>query len=140
MKKMLKGSGLAVVFIATVIVAGCGGSSSPTVSPQVQNISGEQLQAMTADADPVVIIDVRGPAAFAASHIPGSVNIPLSSPPEAFLAAAAELDPATRTVCVCAAGVTSQQAASLLLANGFTRVFNLQGGIGSWPGELESDG
>ncbi|MFO8081442.1 MAG: rhodanese-like domain-containing protein [Armatimonadota bacterium] len=122
--------------VASSLLVGCGGSSTPVLDPTtVQNISGAELEAMMGGADPLVILDVRGSAEFSASHIPGAVNIPLHELRQRL----DELDPRVPVACVCSAGFRSIQGAQMLTEAGFSTVFNLEGGLGNWPGEWETD-
>ena len=120
-----------IVAAAVSIIAGCSGSSSAP-PPTRQDVSSEELQAMIEDGQPLVVLDVRDAGQYDGNHIPDSINIPLLGL-EAHLG---ELDPAVRTVCICQSGVRSRQAAQTVLANGFTRVYNLEGGLLTWDGVL----
>lgn len=48
-----------------------------------------------------------------------------------------ELDPGMDTVIYCRTGSRSDQVVQYLLANGFTRVWNLAGGINAWADEID---
>lgn len=75
----------------------------------------------------VQIIDVREPVEYAAGHIPGSQNNPLS----AF--DLNKLNKATEYYIVCASGSRSLQAAKALASYGY-RVINVMGGMGAYQG------
>lgn len=96
-----------------------------------------QLHAMMAESTPVVV-DIRDPASFQASHIPGAIHLSNESLPE-FLRQA-DLD-APVIVC-CYHGISSQQAAQFLVSQDFTHVYSLDGGFTEWqsqyPQEIES--
>ncbi len=79
------------------------------------------------------LIDVREPEEFAAGHIPGSMNIPVSS-----LAMAAEAvpDKGIPVYVYCQTGIRSRHAAEILKNSGFTNVTDL-GGINAFKGALE---
>ena len=66
------------------------------------------------------IIDVRTKAEYNQGHIRGAVNIPLNNLSNHY----AKMKKDTPVITCCASGVRSAQAKSILLANGFTRVFN----------------
>jgi rhodanese-related sulfurtransferase len=127
-----------VTAIVGLLVGGCSGTSSfsppPAVEAQVSNIDGPELQAMMEDGRPLVILEVRSAAEYEDGHITGATNVPLTNPTDAFEAAVAQLDRRTRTVCVCAGGFRSAQAADLLIEAGFTAVYNLEGGLRGWDG------
>lgn len=77
-----------------------------------------------------VIIDVREPDEFAAGHIPGAKNVPLSEitsrlteiPNDAYV--------------VCHSGSRSAMATQYLASQGI-RVINVTGGMLAWPAALE---
>jgi len=76
------------------------------------------------------ILDVRSEEEFAAGHIKDAKNIPLKSLKERI----GELEKAkTRTVVtVCARGLQSNKAASLLRKEGFEQSSSLLGGMEAW--------
>jgi rhodanese-related sulfurtransferase/transcriptional regulator with XRE-family HTH domain len=74
------------------------------------------------------VIDVREPAEFAAGHLAGSRNVPLSllkADPKGAVKGA-------RVLFVCAKGVRSATAASAAEAAGVQNVFSLEGGTSAW--------
>ena len=78
--------------------------------------------------DPPLILDVRKPAEHEAGHIEGSINIPLNHLRERL-----NKVPRDRRLMVhCAGGYRSAIAAGILQQEGFTRLEELVGGIGSW--------
>jgi rhodanese-related sulfurtransferase len=77
---------------------------------------------------PSVVVDVRKPAEYQTNHIEGSVNIPLSHLRERL----DEIPRDRKLVVHCAGGYRSAIAAGILQQEGFTRIEELIGGIGSW--------
>lgn len=75
-----------------------------------------------------LLLDVRSEEEFAAGHLPGAVNVPVTQ-----LAARLETlgDKRRPIVVYCAAGVRSTRAAALLQEAGFSRVLNL-GAMSAW--------
>lgn len=73
----------------------------------------------------VTIVDVREPDEYAAGHVPGAVNVPLSTVPE-------HLD-AFDEGCyvVCQAGGRSAKAVAYLAQQGIP-AHNVAGGTGAW--------
>jgi len=78
--------------------------------------------------DPPLILDVRKPAEHEAGHIEGSINIPLNHLRERLN----EVPRDRRLMVHCAGGYRSAIAAGILQQEGFTRLEELVGGIGSW--------
>ena len=52
-------------------------------------------------------------------------------------ARAQELDPDTETVVICHHGARSFQVALFLERNGFSNLYNLQGGVNAWADQVE---
>ncbi len=76
------------------------------------------------------LLDVRQPKEYEKGHIPGALLIPLSRLPQ-------ELDRLDRSrplLVYCAVGGRSRTATLYLAGQGFSRVFNLKGGIKAWDG------
>lgn len=83
------------------------------------------------------IIDVRTPAEFAGSHIPGSYNVPLALLEEHRRELAEHLD--DDVVLVCRSGARASRAQSVLVDTGSTNLHILDGGVSAWEnagGEL----
>jgi rhodanese-related sulfurtransferase len=76
----------------------------------------------------VMLIDVREPGEFTEGHVPGAINLPLST-----LKAEAVPKPADRTVVVmCRSGRRSAQAMAILSAAGRTDVVDYSGSWNDW--------
>lgn len=76
-----------------------------------------------------VLLDVRTKEEYKAGHVPGAINIPLDSLPDA------ELDKSNTFYVYCLSGARSGQACSYLKGQGFEAA-NI-GGIASYHGDLE---
>ncbi len=127
-------SALLLTLLGLALLVGCGGSSGLSNQPAtVTNVTTAQLQTLMAGAQPLVVLDVRSTAEYAAGHIPGSINIPVNELP----ARLGELNANTPTACVCVSGVRSAVAAQILDNAGFETVYDLQGGLATWDGPLE---
>lgn len=85
-------------------------------------------------AEGVRVVDVRTAAEYQAGHIPGAVNVPLSS----FAETADTWDPAEPVALYCATGSRSAEAAQMLSARGFETVYDLSGGMVAWDGEVNT--
>jgi rhodanese-related sulfurtransferase len=82
----------------------------------------------------VVLLDVREPAELEMASVASALHIPMREIP----ARLTELDRDTPLVVMCHSGGRSRRVAEYLLANGFSRVFNLSGGIDAWSTQLDS--
>lgn len=82
---------------------------------------------------PLVTLDVREPWECDIAALPGSTCIPLDALPHRWR----ELDASAPTLVVCHHGVRSLHACLFLRQLGFTRVFNLAGGIDRWAREVD---
>ncbi|MEE8574587.1 MAG: rhodanese-like domain-containing protein [Thermodesulfobacteriota bacterium] len=100
-------------------------------------ITGAELQTMIKSTEEakLVIIDVREPGLFVRGHIPGAINIPFNG---ARARVTKELNAEDRNVFVCHGGPMGDTLSAILLKNGFTKVYNLKGGMRrGWHGKLE---
>jgi len=100
-------------------------------SPDINE--GFKTFAATPDA---ALLDVRDPDEYAARHIPGGVNLPLSQ-----IKSAEDRFPGMDTplFVYCLSGARSSKAIAALAAlgeMGYTKLTNL-GGIRAWRGEIE---
>ncbi|MBC3932116.1 rhodanese-like domain-containing protein [Undibacterium curvum] len=77
-----------------------------------------------------LILDVRNAEEFAAGHLPNAKHIPL--PDLANRLKEIEKSKNQVVITVCASGVRSASAASVLAKAGFTQVFSLEGGTNAW--------
>lgn len=78
-----------------------------------------------------VLIDVRTPEEFNGGTIEGAVNLNYSD--GTFESSLDTLDKNQPIYVFCQAGGRSGKAKDILVKNGFTEVYNLIGGYGSWP-------
>jgi rhodanese-related sulfurtransferase len=81
-----------------------------------------------------VVLDVREPAEIEIAAVASAMHIPMREIP----ARLSELDRDTPLVVMCHSGGRSRRVAEYLQANGFSRVFNLKGGIDAWSMQLDS--
>lgn len=98
--------------------------------PENGAVDAPEVEAMLRQGEPLVLLDVRTPAEFAAAHIPGSYNVPLDLLPEhAQEIGAASGDP---VVLVCRSGARARQAEQSLAGAAFPRLHVLDGGLSAW--------
>jgi rhodanese-related sulfurtransferase len=101
----------------------------------VTQITPQLLQQWLSDGGrkPPVLLDVREPWEYQTCRIEGSTLAPMNTIP----ARAQELDPGMETVVICHHGARSFQVALFLERNGFSNLYNLQGGINAWADQVE---
>jgi adenylyltransferase/sulfurtransferase len=95
-----------------------------------------ELQAML--ADPVqratlLLVDVREPREFAAGHLTGAINLPMSELDRRF----AELPEHATAVFVCRSGGRSLRACGQALRDGRVTPVQLEGGLLAWAAEVD---
>ncbi len=78
----------------------------------------------------IQLIDVRTPEEFAGGHIKNAVNIDIKG--DDFDKELAKLDKSKPVMVYCLSGGRSSKAASKMKDEGFSEVYNLDGGIMSW--------
>jgi adenylyltransferase/sulfurtransferase len=99
----------------------------------VPEITPREFADRRARGDDLVLIDVREPHEWDIAHIPGARLIPLGTLSDALNT----LDPARELVVHCKGGSRSARAVRQLRDAGFTRVWNLAGGIGRWSDDVD---
>jgi rhodanese-related sulfurtransferase len=92
-----------------------------------KEISPVELNALLA-AGAVTLVDVREPDEFAAGHIEGAINLPLSK----FEAAAVPVVPGKTTILQCAGGKRSGMALDRCASARAAIDTHLGGGLGAW--------
>lgn len=92
-----------------------------------RNITVAELETMLQQGG-LRLLDVRTDAEIARGKIPQGLSLPLHLLPLRLH----EMDKNATTVFYCQMGGRSGQAAAFAAANGYTQVYNLQGGITAW--------
>ena len=101
----------------------------------LRRIVPSELQMMLADAeggDPLLLVDVREPREFAAGHLPGAINMPMSELDRRL----AELPAGSTAVFMCRSGGRSLRACGQALRGGVTPL-QLEGGLLAWVAEVD---
>jgi len=94
----------------------------------MESITVSELRSILSVGFSGILLDVREPHEHAASHIDGSVLIPLGSLPHRV----SELPQHGEILVHCKMGGRSAKAVKWLTDNGFTHVKNISGGIDAW--------
>ncbi|MFC5591641.1 rhodanese-like domain-containing protein [Sporosarcina soli] len=127
-------SGLIVAIVIAVVASLNGtskGVSENITEPHI--VDTNTLTKMISSKEDMVIVDLREPELFSQSRVPSSINIPFEEIPSRYT----ELPNDKKIVFVCHTGRMGMESGNLLLENGFKQVYNLEGGIAKWTGELE---
>jgi monothiol glutaredoxin len=101
--------------------------TDPTSRARVRQITAQELKAMLDEGVPLELVDVRTEAERAIARIEGARHLD-----EAAVEYLQSLGRDTLLVFQCHHGMRSQSAAQHFLAQGFTNVCNLAGGIEAW--------
>jgi rhodanese-related sulfurtransferase len=88
---------------------------------------------LAAGGEPPVILDVREGWELKICALPGSTHLPMGQ----VAARLDELDPQRETVVVCHHGVRSLRVVQFLESRGFSKLYNLQGGLDAWAREVD---
>ena len=107
---------------AALLLAGCQPSNIASMTPnEAAKMFSEQK---------AIIVDVREDSEWKAQHIAGAIHIPLAQVAGRLSELAQYKD--RNVVVQCRSGKRSAKAASTLQDAGFTKVYNLTGGIIAW--------
>ena len=93
----------------------------------------ELLQEMEKRQD-MMMLDVREPVEIQICHIENAMHVPMGQIPTKL----EELPKNKDLVVFCHMGIRSRQVMNYLKKNGFSRVYNLKGGIDRWSIEVDS--
>ncbi|OBH56622.1 rhodanese-like domain-containing protein [Mycobacterium sp. E2479] len=104
-------------------------------APTADAITSAELHERLGSSTALRIVDVRTPAEFETSHIPGSHNVPLDLLDERSREIAQLLGGDRETVLVCRSGQRSTKALKLLRNAGLTGSRVLENGILDWEGQ-----
>lgn len=100
----------------------------------MENINKIQLQEWLDTGKEMVLLDVRSEGEVAEGIIPGALNMNMMSP--TFAQDVKNLDKSKSYVVICRSGNRSTSAGSFMTSNGFSKVYNLMGGMMAWSGEV----
>lgn len=112
------------LFLALVV------TTIKSMTSKVKHIGTQEL-VMLVNKQGAKVVDVRAKEEFRKGHIVDAVNISMSEIKNNQISSL-ESNKNTPIILVCNAGMTSAQAAQLLVAQGFEQVYSLKGGMGDW--------
>lgn len=111
---------------ATLLFAACASEDTKGIV----NSDARQFDSLITASSDAQILDVRTPEEFAAGHLQGAQNIDWKN--SDFSINVGALDKTKPVLVYCQSGNRSQQAAEYLAKNGFTAVYELDGGYSAW--------
>ena len=109
---------------------------SPSNIDKMINLSETEWVKLHDGSEESVIIDVRTDDEFSTGYIGGAVNIDFYMRNE-FISEIDKLDKSKSYFIYCKSGARSGQTCEIMKQKGFKKVYNLEGGILGWTGELE---
>ena len=129
--------GMLVIMLALVIsLTSCAStpppsappSTPPSTNPTFENATVNEAQQLIIEEDDITILDVRTQQEYDFGHIPNATLIPVDELDDRL----GELNETKAILVYCRTGVRSAQASQTLTDNGFSTVYNLEGGIVAW--------
>ena len=112
------------------------GFCSPLTAPAsggVPTISVLELKQKITGKSEMMILDVREPFEFDIARIEGATLIPLNQLADRLH----ELTPEKQIIAVCKSGARSAHAVQLLQRSGFSKAYNLEGGVDAWADQID---
>lgn len=101
----------------------------------MRQVDVQQLAELLRAPEPPLVLDVREPWERDICALDGAVEIPMAEVPGRL----DELDRSAHTIVVCHHGMRSAQVTSFLEQSGFSRAYNLSGGIDAWAREIDTE-
>jgi rhodanese-related sulfurtransferase len=98
-----------------------------------QTITPAEFAARMKETDAPLLIDVREPVEYEIARVEGAQLLPMSR----FYEWAGTLDKEREIVVMCHHGIRSAQVCQALAQGGFTKLYNLAGGINRWSREVD---
>jgi len=106
-----------------------------TSAAEYHQISAEEAKKMLDENSKIILLDVRSEAEYKEKHIPQATLLPL---PEIGSKAATVLPDKDALILVyCRSGMRSRSASNQLVSMGYTRVYDIAGGINAWHYDTE---
>ena len=112
------------------LMAACALLLFTSMAAEPKNISIDETASLLNKDKDVVVLDVRTPKEFQAGHIKGATNINFQD--KDFADRVAKLDKSKTYVIHCAAGGRSARACKKMDGLNFSKLYNLEGGMGAW--------
>ncbi|HEY5917132.1 MAG TPA: rhodanese-like domain-containing protein [Chryseolinea sp.] len=121
------------ILLMVLVFWGCSPSEKRENSagaPEVVNLDAQGFKEGMAATPDAVVLDVRTPGEVVEGAIPGAVNIDYNAPD--FGEKISALDKTKPYYVYCMGGGRGSKALDKMKAEGFTNVYNLEGGFKAW--------
>lgn len=117
-----------IIFLSflSLLLSSCFGQTPKEVETITPKAFAEKLKTTKS----LQLLDVRTPEEFKSGHIDNAINIDWYE--DDFAKKAAKYDKSKPVFVYCKAGVRGKKAATKLAELGFTKIYNLEGGIDNW--------
>ena len=122
MKKIL------LLLIFTLMLSGCGAANT------YQHLTPSEAEEIIAKDKTILLLDVRTLDEYEKKHIPNAVLLPIDEIKKGHLSPLK--DKKQKILIYCWTGRRAENAAAILVENGYTNVFEF-GGLVDWTGALE---
>lgn len=120
--------------VVLLMVTAC--ASSPKKQTQMKELAPDAWAELHEQTSESVILDVRTAEEFESGYIKGALNMDIRGGAD-FVASIETLDKSKPYFVYCRSGARSGQACQLMSQMGFSAVYNLDGGVLAWEGDLE---
>jgi len=133
--------GATILFL--IVLSACGTQTATTATTAkdaqtnvFQDITANAAPALISQTKDLTILDVRTAKEYATGHLQNAINIDFSGIDGVpFRYGLEKLDPAKPYLVYCRTGQRSANATQYMLKAGFTKVYNLEGGITKWQAD-----
>lgn len=132
---------LIIVITGTFLLNGCSSDSNKSSDNTNQqtsardgykDITADELKSLIETNENLLVVDVREQFEYDRAHLANSTLIPTSE----FSNRVSEIPKEKTIAVVCETGARSSQVAQYLARSGYGNVYNLSGGLISWPDAL----
>jgi rhodanese-related sulfurtransferase len=103
------------------------------MAESIQQLTPQQVKENLAEQPEFKLLDVREVFEYEITHIAGAILVSHEMADEILKT----WDKDTPIICYCHHGMRSQQACQFLQSQGFTRLYNMTGGIDAWSVEID---
>lgn len=127
---------IGATFMIILVLSSCNSSKSNDANTSEPiSINSEKLVELRKDTS-IQIIDVRTPGEVSEGYIPGTtLFFDINS--DDFDTKIDKLDKSKKYIVYCKSGGRSSRAVETMSEKGFKNIYELEGGISSWSGELK---